>query len=47
MDITIHSRKSAEEIIRSNLLKNIAVISFYDPESRHDTDYAPVNYKGI
>ena len=46
MDITIHSRKSAEEIIRSNLLKNIAVISFYDPESRHDADYAPVNYKG-
>ena len=46
MNITILSRKAAEEMISSGFPKNTAVISFYDPESRHDADYAPVDYKG-
>ncbi len=40
MKVTILSRKAAEVAIKSNRLKNTAVISFYDPS---DT---PLNYSG-
>lgn len=45
MNVEIHSRKSIEKLLKEKVLKNIAVISFYDPISDVSvTNYAPIDY---
>ena len=45
MKISIYSRKAMEELLKSDFLENVAVISFYDPPgSFRDADYQPVDY---
>lgn len=45
MNVGIHSRKSIEEILKSDYLRDIAVICFYDPTSEVSfTEFAPINY---
>ena len=45
MNVEIHSRKSIEKLLEGKCLKDIAVISFYDPISDVSfTDYAPIDY---
>ncbi|MCR4643830.1 MAG: hypothetical protein K5695_00270 [Oscillospiraceae bacterium] len=48
MTVSIHSRKSAEALIRSGYFpKNTAVISFNDPLSVAGAEYKPVDYSGV
>lgn len=45
MNVEIHSRKSMEELLKEDYLKDVAVISFYDPISDVPfTNYAPIDY---
>lgn len=45
MNVEIYSRKSIEKLLEGKCLKDVAVISFYDPISDVSfTDYAPIDY---
>lgn len=45
--VEILSRNDAEHLIENGFPTSTAVISFYDPKSRHpEYDYTPVDYKG-
>lgn len=45
MKVFIYSRKAIEKMLESDFLKNVAVISFYDPpQSISDHANAPVDY---
>ena len=45
MNVSIYSREAVEELIKKDFPKNVAVISFYDPEISHfDKGYKPVDY---
>lgn len=47
MNISVYSRKEIEALIEGDFPQNTAVISFYDPKSRHTLKgYSPVEYKG-
>ena len=47
MRVEIYSREAIEELIEISVLRNTAVISFYDPITKKNSDdYSPVNYKG-
>jgi len=45
MNVSVYSRKAIEELLKSDFPKNVAIISFCDPEIAHiDRDYRPVDY---
>lgn len=45
MNVSIHSRKSMEELLKGDFPSNVAVISFYDPELLElDEEYTPIDY---
>ena len=45
MNVSIYSRKAIEELLKGDFPKNVAIISFCDPEIAHiDKDYRPVDY---
>ena len=47
MKVTIYSRKAIEKIQKQDFPKNVAVISFYDPnEGQTAPRYKPVDYTG-
>ena len=45
MEVSIYSRKTAEQLLRMGFPSNTAVISFYDPPSSVQAE-APVDYSG-
>ena len=48
MNVTIVSRKVAEELLQNGFPKNVAVISFYDPPSKRTGEITkPVDYSAV
>lgn len=46
MEVSIYSRKAAEELLHTGFPENTAVISFYDPPSQRRATLPPVDYSG-
>ena len=47
MNVKIYSREAMEELLKDNVLKNTAVITFYDPPTKRNPEVcAPVDYTG-
>lgn len=47
MKVHIYSRKEIQELLLTDVLKNVAVISFYDPKAKcTNKEYKSVDYSG-
>lgn len=47
MQVTIHSRASAEQLLKKGFPEKTAVISLYDPVMQKlDSEYRPIDYQG-